>query len=800
MEARGLRGSPGPQRADPGRGRQPGSVGLGWLPPAPRLAVYVLLSSAAALAFDRPWVLAALGLGAALLLAGRRFPRVLLVGCLATALLTFASNALTAADPGARRYGILRISRTSVERGALLATRIAAMMLVSIAYVAVTSKEEILAGVRGLRAPRRVVLYLMIVLRYIDIFALEFETTVRAVRVRGARLDRGSLPARIRAYGALAMPLMARLINRVHTQALAVDSRGILGRGSRVSAFGPDALRVEGLSVLYGEGDPVERTALREASLTVPWGEVALVAGPTDAGKTTLLLAASGLIPQSLGRVRGRVVVAGHDTQERTMTELAQVARYVFPDPVHGLVGLTVRDELEQATQAFAFPAGPRLDSAEALRLVGLDESFLDRSTLRLSGGEMQRVQLASALASCPAVLLLDEPTAHLDPRGREEVTRVLQDLCRGLDGEQRTVLVADPGVDRFSQALDRVVLLERGEVLGCLDRDGARDVGWMERAHLRVPQLRRLGAALGVDIPTVPEEAARALAARARARPSPRARDRRAGEVVLRCRDVSFRYPGGRLAVRRVSLELHPQEFCFLLGPNGSGKTTLSLLLAGALEPLTGSVWWPEGGRVGYVFQEPTLQVVSTTVREELAFGPRNLGWPEARVREATEREAVRFGLDLEANPMAATRSEARRLAVASLLTMEPSVLILDEPTAGLDEREARDLFDELDRLRRSERTTLLVVTHDLELAAEFATRILVMRDGSLWADDDPRVILADSELLAQAGLEAPPVVALSLAMWPDVPPALTAEELTAWLGGPAEVDGRTSRPGELG
>ncbi|HXF56027.1 MAG TPA: ATP-binding cassette domain-containing protein [Actinomycetota bacterium] len=760
--------------------------GLGRLPPAPRLLVYVVLSIFAALAFNWPWVLTALGIGALLLLTGRRYPRVLLVGCLVTALLTLASNALTAAGPEARPYGIFRVSATSFERGGLLAARIAAMMLVSIAYIAVTTKEDILAGVRGLGAPRKVVLYVMVVLRYIDIFAFEFETAVRALRVRGLALDRGPVLRRIRGYGTLAMPLMARLINRVHTQALAVDSRGILGRGSRISVSGLEALRVEDLSVTYSEEDPPERLAIDSLSLSIPWGRTVLVAGPTDAGKTTLLLAASGLVPHGLGRMRGRVLVGGHDTRRRTMAELAQVARYVFPDPVHGLVGLTVRDELEHAVNPFAM--SDRTGAAEALELVGLDATFLGRSTLKLSGGEMQRVQLASALASRPALLLLDEPTAHLDPQGRREVTQALEMVHSRLGArEQRTVLLTDPSVAEFQQALDEAILLDRGRLVASLDGEGLRETHWMDIARARIPQLKRIGAALHLDLPLTPAEAARVLASRAGTRPVPELRNRRDGTLLLRCERLTFRYPGGPPAVRGVTLDLRSHEFCFLLGANGSGKTTLSLLLADALDPESGSVWRGDGVRVGYVFQEPTLQVIAPTVREELAFGPRNLGWQEDRVEEAVEREASRFRLSLEANPLAMTRSEARRLAIAALLTMDPTVLILDEPTAGLDERETRHLFEELEELRERLGLALLVVSHDLELAAEFATRVLVMRDGTLEADGDPRVVLADCELLKRASLEPPAVVSLSMALWPDVSPALTVDELVSWLGGPA-------------
>jgi energy-coupling factor transport system ATP-binding protein len=711
--------------------------------------------------------------------AGRRFPRVLLTGCAATAVITFASNALFAADRPLLRFFVFRVSEASMERGALLATRIAAMMLLSIAYIAVTSKYEILVGLRGLRVPRKVAFYLMVVLRYIDIFQYEFDITVRAVKVRGLRLDEGGLGRRIRAYGSLAMPMMARLINRVHTQALAVDSRGILGRGSRVEGTGRRAVEVADLSIFYGDDERAARLALQDASFQVGWGEFVFVAGPTDAGKTTLLLACSGLVPHSLGRMRGRLRVAGHDTREKSMPELAQLARYVFPNPVHGLVGLTVRDELEQAVSAA--PATEHMDSREALARVGLQERFLERSTLHLSGGEMQRVQLASALAARPAVLLLDEPTVQLDPQGKEEVLKALEVLRAERSGRDLTILLADPNFQALQRHITRVLVLAEGRLSGSFQRGQTGDVDWMQPAHLRVPQLARLGRRLGVELPPDPGEAARVLGPRP-VPASPTPGTPRKNQPLVIAEGVAFRYPDGTEAIRQVDLKLGAGEFVFLLGANGSGKTTLSLLLAKAFQPSGGSILWEERVRVGYVFQEPGLQVVATTVRDELAFGPRNLGWPEERVREVTERELGRFALMPEANPLEMTRSQARKLGIGSLLTMEPTILILDEPTNGLDERETRDLLKLLEHLR-GEGMGLLVITHDLELAAEFATRIIVMKDGRILADAKPRAVISDAKLLGQAYLTPPPVVSLSRKLWPDLPPALTVEELVSCL-----------------
>jgi energy-coupling factor transport system ATP-binding protein len=234
----------------------------------------------------------------------------------------------------------------------------------------------------------------------------------------------------------------------------------------------------------------------------------------------------------------------------------------------------------------------------------------------------------------------------------------------------------------------------------------------------------------------------------------------------------------------------LHEGEFVAILGSNGSGKTTLALLLAGALAPTGGEIWIGEEkfsmqqhrGTVGYVFQEPTNQIVTMKVCDELAFGPQQLGRQETDIEEAVNREMARFGLNAEDVPLHLSPANARKLAIAATLTMNPSVIILDEPTNNLDEDEIGNLMAHLKALQESG-TTVVVITHDVEIACDYADRVVVMSQGKVLVDGPTRQVMSQPDVLRQSDVSVPPVVELSLALWPGQLPALTVAELAETL-----------------
>lgn len=771
--------------------------GLGRIAPTPRLILFVVLSTLVTLSNEWIPVLVALGVGLLLLALGRTYPRAALVACVSAFLLTFLGHAVTA-DAPSLSFFIFDISRASVLKGLRLGLRIAAMILPAIAFIAVTPLHELLEAFRGLRVPPVVDMYLTIVLRYVDILWYDIQTSMKAMAVRGVNWE-GGIRDKIPAFRRLMLPLIFRILDHVDGQSLAIDNRG----GIRVTTTAPDvpdgvdALVMEDVSVFYGSGPAGENEhAVVDLNLRIPRGDATVLLGQLGAGKTTTLLLCTGLIPKSVGRMKGNVSLFGHNTKEASLAELGQLARIVFPSAVQGLVGLTVRDELAFSLRATVLSTEvTERAMVDALQAVGLDASFLPRLTLGLSGGEMQRVALASAIVAQPRLLALDDVTVQLDPVGKREVLAALQTL---LDGEMTTVMT-DPHVELLAEVGARFVALEGGSATGV---HGSVEATHLEKAGLRVPQMWRLGRALGIDLPVSVSQAAQELAARVPSAAPAFPEAQAEGQLpVVRAEDLTFTYPDGPTALQGLNLTMQQGEFVAILGSNGSGKTTMALLLAGALKPGGGAIYIDgepfdharHRGLVGYVFQEPVNQIVTMTVRDELAFGPQQLGWDEAATAKAVEREMARFALDAQAVPLHLAPADARKLAIAATLTMNPRLVILDEPTNNLDEEEIHHLMQHLKQLQ-AEGTTVAVITHDVEVACSYADRTVVMSSGKIMLDGATREVMRQSDVLRTSDVLAPPVVALSLALWPEAPPALTVAEMAEALQRPAPTSGKRS------
>jgi energy-coupling factor transport system ATP-binding protein len=409
------------------------------------------------------------------------------------------------------------------------------------------------------------------------------------------------------------------------------------------------------------------RPALRGVSLRIDPGEHVALLGPSGSGKSTLLRALAGLVPHFHGGVfSGRVLVAGIDTRTSTPVELAGTVASVFQDPEDQAVMSRVANEVAFGLENIGVVPDeiwPRVE--EALALVGA-EHLAGRPVAELSAGELQRVCLASALALRPALLLLDEPTSQLDPDGAEAFFDVVECLpCAVVVSEQRPA--------RPLARVDRVVFLEEGRIV--LDASRTQALDWLGRHRPRYLGARR--------------------------------------DVVCAVRGVSFSY-GGLLVLDSVSLRIERGEVVALTGPNGAGKTTLAKIAAGLLEPDDGSA---TGARAAFLTQDPGRHLVTERVLDEVA-----LGSDTARARTALDRLGLTAHLDR--HPRDLSVGERERVALAAVLATDPDLLVLDEPTRGMDpERKA-----ELAALLRSEaegRGTL-VVTHELGWAAQVADRVV--------------------------------------------------------------------------
>ena len=432
--------------------------------------------------------------------------------------------------------------------------------------------------------------------------------------------------------------------------------------------------RVEELSFSYPEAGSL---ALDDVSLELEPGEVVALLGPSGCGKSTLLRALAGLVPHFHGgRFAGRVEVAGQDTRRTRPAELAGTVATLFQDPEDQVVFTRVAAEVAFGLENLGTPPariGPRV--AQGLAAVGAAH-LAERPVAELSGGELQRVCLASVLALEPRLLLLDEPTSQLDPEGAEEAI----ELARSAGA---AVVVSEQRPDRVLGACDRVLFLERGGIV--LDAPREEALAWLARHRPA----------------WVPREALL---------PGPGS----APEPSCRIEHVSFAY-GDTRVLEGVSLELGRGEVVALVGPNGSGKTTLAKLAAGLLEPAEGSV--TRNGRACYLSQDPGRYLVRERAEDEVALA---VGGDLARAREALRGVGL-AGFEAR-HPRDLSSGERERLALAAVLVAEPDLLVLDEPTRGVDP-ERKDELAALLRAQAHTRATL-VVTNDLVFAAAVADR----------------------------------------------------------------------------
>ena len=547
-------------------------------------------------------------------------------------------------------------------------------------------------------------------------------------------------------------------------------------------------IRVEGLTFSYAGGKP----ALCDLSVSIRPGERVAVIGPNGSGKSTLARCLNGLLLPAAGRVE---VDGLTTTDPESVHEIRQRLALVFQNPDDQIVSTTVESEIAFGLENLGTPQPAMVDRVEAT----LADFHLDRYRHHpphlLSGGEKQRLAVAACVAMQPRYMVLDEPTALLDPTSRREVMALLEVLHeRGVTPIHITQEPAE------AARAHRVIVMHAGRIT--MDGTPAEVFAQTDRLRqlgLRAPFTATLAADLrtsGVDVragyleaedlepvlmdlcagadPNQPDADA-GNGGKAPAAPAPEA------EAKLSVTDLHFAYevaPGQRLqALAGVDIDIPAASAVAVIGPSGSGKTTLAQHLNGLLKADSGQVCvdgreiWSAAdlssvrAQVGLVFQFPELQLFAETLAEDVAFGPRNLGCDgttaDARVREALDV----VGLPIEdygsRSPLSLSAGERRRAAIAGVLAMQPQVLVLDEPTAGLDPQAARALAAILDHLRSTGRT-LILISHDMDLVAELATHVVVMRQGRIALSGPARQVLADVDFGELSGLEPPASVTL--------------------------------------
>jgi energy-coupling factor transporter ATP-binding protein EcfA2 len=563
-------------------------------------------------------------------------------------------------------------------------------------------------------------------------------------------------------------------------------------------------IEIEDLTFSYASKQ--HEPALRNLRCTIEQGSFVGITGPAEAGKTTFCRLIAGYIPHFFhGEFSGNVNVAGTDTRETTIGDLAERVGFVFENPFDQLTGasLTVLEEAAFALENMGLAREEiRLRAEKSLSQVGM-EDLKDRHPQQLSGGQSQRLALASILAVQPEVFILDEPTSQLDPLGVEEVFDVITDMHRG----GNTLIVVSQDLDHLAIRADRLMVIDEGEIKW----DGEPRKVLLEAAEARYPILipdvleisRKLRAAGRIPstsaVPLTVEQAAKELspinipgsaaqtivAGRASHQPTVES------SKELLFEDVHYDYPTGVSAIRGVSLSLDEGCVC-IVGQNGAGKTTLAKHLNGLLQPTRGRVLVrgkdtreyrvAELAReVGLAFQNPDDQLFRSTVEVEVRFGPDNVGASpeEAKRLVATAMDLMGLEAVRQKKPHDLGVPERKRVATASVIAMNTPVVVLDEPTGGQDAK-GIELLGQLVGQLVQQGKLVIVVTHDVKFAAQHADRVIALHQGRVLMDDDPRTVFGREEALALTHVEPPAVTRLGKLMGLDET-LLSPEELLA-------------------
>ena len=536
------------------------------------------------------------------------------------------------------------------------------------------------------------------------------------------------------------------------------------------------AISIEDFTFHYRGQD---RPALEHIHAQAEEGTSVVVMGHGGAGKSTLCCALNGLVPGFFrGRVQGRVVVKGREVGRHKVAEMSRVVGLVLQDFEAQLFSTNV--ELEMAfgpeNQCLA-PAEIKKRVDHYLEFVGL-EKLRRREPASLSGGQKQRLAIGSILAMEPEILVMDEPTTDLDPLGRQEVLSVAGDLRK----TGRVLLIVDHEPETAEYA-DQIWLMKDGRIVAKgKPAEVLGDIPKLESCGVKVPPLVELFSSLGwPGSPLTVKEAIALIqkgdwAKPGRLKPRESCERNSPGPAVLQAEGLGYLYPTHHIeALQKVDLSIHEGEFVALLGQNGSGKTTLAKHFNGLLKPTSGRLLLKgkatyqyshlEIARlVGYVVQNPDHQIFSKTVYEEVGFGLRMLGEDPKTIQDRVSEVLEVVGLQGYEHkiPFALTKGERQRLAVASVLAVRPQVVVLDEPTTGLDNRQQRDLMEMLRRLNQSGHT-VIIITHSMDVAAEYANRVVVLKNGVILRDGPTRDVFSEEALLAEASLRPPPLVQLS-------------------------------------
>lgn len=531
--------------------------------------------------------------------------------------------------------------------------------------------------------------------------------------------------------------------------------------------------------------------SLKNLNLDISKGEFVLLCGSSGSGKTTLAKCLNGIVPHLVnGEMEGDVIVNGLNTQIVEIQDLSKHIGMVFQNPEDQIFSIRVDDEVAFGVECQGYARAEIVERVEyALKKLRI-ENISRYLTSSLSGGQKQKVSIASNLAMLPSIIILDDPTTDLDPISKQEVMDILVELKSEID---TTFIVIEHDLTDLTEYADRIVVLHEGEVV-LNDKPGKifyENYDYLDSIGVRIPDHIRLGKYLQkkglmpdlnyypVSKDTIKNLMKINLDSHKLNFPEITYKDYTIdrSEKVAEIKNLKYTYPGtDREILHEMNLDIFKGEFLGIVGHNGSGKSTFMKNLLGLLIPTEGEVIINNNNTqeiditelildIGYVFQNPDNQLFCNTVTEEIQFGLRNRKFPEDKIVSETEKALKIVGLEdrKDEHPFSLSRGQRQRLAVATMLVQNPKIIMLDEPTTGLDENNLSGLLKLMQEIVYEFGGTLIMVTHDMEVVAKYASRVIVISDGRIILNGSPDEIFNDhyDEL---SGLKLKPTIISSM------------------------------------
>ncbi|MEM1943489.1 MAG: ATP-binding cassette domain-containing protein [Candidatus Caldarchaeum sp.] len=529
--------------------------------------------------------------------------------------------------------------------------------------------------------------------------------------------------------------------------------------------------------------------ALDNVSLSVEEGEFVALVGPLLSGKTTLLFLLNGLIPNVIpAKIEGEISVAGKNPRSYLVAEMAPTVGLVLDDPTVQVFSLTVKDDVAFGPINLGMPLHEIEERVEYAVSATRLKPLLLRHPKELSGGQQQALSIAGVLAMRPKVLALDEPISMLDPIGKSLVLEAIKDLNKRYG---MTCIIAESGADLEDvlNIVNRVVVLDKGKIIFDGTPDEAVENSCLKYTGVGAPQVAELFERLReIGLTTKirgtldgAEEEMRKLISSGRVKIIPNTGvknfQKARGNPVVIAKRITYVYPNGVRALDGVDLMLYERELTAIIGQNGSGKSTLALTLVGVYKPTNPDAEINVLGldvikadpkevvrKINYVFQNPSNMLFSKTVEDELSFGPKNLGYSPKEIEKLIDNTLNLLGIPHVKKELIIDLPRYLRtlVALASILILEPKIIIIDEPTSGLDRKDSLRLMEIIKNLKNMG-TSLVIITHDRRLVSEFADRVIVMADGKILLDGTPREVFSQREILDKASLKPPQITELA-------------------------------------